>query len=126
MRHALSIRHTISCRRLLYLKRQDSELTKRILKAQANNPSPGDFINLISDDLNIVDEKIEFKVIEIMSTCAFKTWVKKNIMKAAFKHLKTLQEKHYKIKEIQNKEFKTQSYMLAHFSPTKKLICCTP
>ena len=60
---ALPFRHIISCRRLLYLqtilKRQDSELTKRILYAQANNPSLGHFVNPTPDDLMNMDGKME-------------------------------------------------------------------
>ena len=89
---ALPIRHIISCRRLLFLQtilnRQDSELTKRILTAQANNPSPGDFVNHIDEDLKKIEEKLVFEDIENMSVGAFKILVKKNIKKAAFEQLK--------------------------------------
>ena len=51
---ATPIRYVVSSRRINYfhtiMKREDEELTKRILKAQIHHPSPGDFIRLVEDD----------------------------------------------------------------------------
>ena len=48
---ATPIRFVLASRRLnflqIILKRDDEELTKRVLKAQLNRPSPGDFIKLV-------------------------------------------------------------------------------
>ena len=35
------------------LKREDDELTKRILREQQNNPTAGDFTEMIKDDFKI-------------------------------------------------------------------------
>ena len=48
------IKHLISSMRLMYLqtllKRDDEELTKRILQKQENNPCAGDYSILVKDD----------------------------------------------------------------------------
>ena len=48
------INQMISSRRMNYLqtilRREEEELTKRILREQQRNPSPGDFYNLAKDD----------------------------------------------------------------------------
>ena len=51
---AVKISHIFSCRRLIYLQklllREDEELTKRILREQERNPSPGDYSLLLKND----------------------------------------------------------------------------
>ena len=72
---AIPIRFIVSCRRLLYLqtilKRPDNELTKRILMAQNNSPSPGDFVNLFLEDVKNIDEQEEYTDTEAMSIGVF-------------------------------------------------------
>ena len=54
---SLSVRHILSSRRMNYvrtlLKREDDELTKRILREQQNNPTAGDFTEMIKDDFKM-------------------------------------------------------------------------
>ena len=78
---ALPIRFIISSRRLLYhnniLKRENEELIKRIYKEQLNNPTKGDFVELIKDDfkaLNIIQNDDEIKN---MKTSTYKDHIKK-------------------------------------------------
>ena len=57
------IRFLVSSRRMIYLqnilKREEGELIKKIYKAQAENPSPGDFSELLKDDFNMIEENLE-------------------------------------------------------------------
>ena len=114
---ATAIRHLVSSRRLIYLqailKRSDTELTKRILIAQKNDPSPGDFVKLVEKDLKNVDINMDYKQIQEMSVEPYKKMVKKKVREAAFRHFKTLQAGHSKIMNIQYDELKCQPYMLS-------------
>ena len=111
------IRHIISGRRLLYLqtilKREENELTKRILVAQKNAPCPGDFVNLVEADMKMANLNMNYKEIESVSTEGFKKIVKMKIKDAALKHLKDLQSTHSKIKHITYDLFKCQPYILS-------------
>ena len=112
---AIPLRYIISRRRLLYLQtilqRPDEELTKRILIAQKKDPSPGDFVNLVEEDFNSIEEKMSYEVVERMAIGQYKSLIKKKTADAAFKHLKTLQKTHSKIKDIEYKEFNCQPYI---------------
>jgi hypothetical protein len=101
---ATAICHLVSSRRLIYLqtilKRSDTELTKRILTAQKNDPSPGDFVNLVEKDLQKVDINMDYKQIQEMSVELYKKMVKKKVRDAA-------------IMNIQYDELKCQPYKLS-------------
>ena len=45
------------------LKREDSELIKRIYKAQSGNPSPGDFSEMLKADFETIGEVIDEQAI---------------------------------------------------------------
>ena len=49
------------------LKREDEELTKRVLLAQFDDPSDGDFAQLVRDDFEMVEETLDMNMIEHMS-----------------------------------------------------------
>ena len=77
----LPIRFIISSRRLIYLqtivKRNEEELTNRILKAQISQPSPGDFIKLVENDFENVELPFDLNLVERSSVSGFKQLVKK-------------------------------------------------
>ena len=56
---AIPIRMIISSRRLMYhhaiLKREESELTQRIYMEQLNNTTPGDFVELLAKDFELIN-----------------------------------------------------------------------
>ena len=112
---ATPVRFVISCRRILYLqnilKRPENELIKRVYKAQQQDAVPGDFVQLVKEDLKVIGINNSESYIEQTSTKLFKSEVKKKVQEAAFKYLKNLQSKHSKTCNIQYKEFKTQNYM---------------
>ena len=114
---AIPIRFIISSRRLLYhnniLKRENHELIKRIYKEQLNNPTKGDFVELIQDDfkaLNIIQNDDRIKNIK---TSTYKDHIKKCTKKAAFNYLVSKQAKHTKVNTIKYTQLETQKYMLS-------------
>ena len=65
---SIPIRFIIASRRLMYhqtiLQRTENELTKRIYTAQLNDPTPGDFVELLSEDFRLIDETQEDEIIQ--------------------------------------------------------------
>ena len=108
------IRHIISSRRLLFLQtilnRDDTEITKRIYREQQNNPSPGDFVELVSNDLNVVGVPLDENLIT-NSGRTYKTLIKKQIRIAAFTELLRQQESHSKVRDIIYKTLEPQKYL---------------
>ena len=106
---------TTASRRINYMqtliKREDEELTKRVLLAQFDDPSDGDFAQLVRDDFEMVEEILDMNMIEHTSEEQFKASVKANIRKAAIKHLNQLKESHSKVKHISYEELKIQPYL---------------
>ena len=112
---ALPIKYIVASRRMTYLqtllRRDDEELTKRILKAQVDNPCTGDFTKLVQEDFKMVDMTFDTNVIEHTSVEDYKAKVKQKIREAALKSLKNIQKTHSKVKDIIYDELKTQPYL---------------
>ena len=112
---AIPLRFMISSRRLNYLqtilKREDDELTKRIYRAQANDPSPGDFIELVKNDFCMIDVEFNERKIAAMTKESYKNFVKRKIRIAAFEYLKNLQKTHSKIRNLVYNNLEIQNYM---------------
>ena len=96
------------------LKRDDKELTKRVYRAQQNEPSPGDFALLVKSDFDLIEEEMNEENIQRMSKNSFKVFIKNKINVAAFNYLKKQKEKHSKLSKVKYKKLKTQKYMLSH------------
>ena len=115
---SLPINFIISIRRITYLKtllmRNNEELTKRILSKQFDNPTPGDFVELVKDDFTKIG-KLYDKTMEdfIMQTNekAFKPFIKNLVKNAAFEALMKIQQKHTKVNHLRYDEFKCQEYL---------------
>ena len=112
---AIPIRFIISSRRLLYLqtilKRPEEELIRRVYNAQKNDATPGDFFNLIKEDLNLIGEQMSEEQIQHAGRDAFKKEIKEKIKNAACKYLRNIQSEHSKIRDIQYNKLETQSYL---------------
>ena len=76
---SLSLSHIISSRRINYLfeiiSRADSELIKRVYSAQTQNPSIGDFINLVKADFEFIGVTLDEEKFCQMSQAQFKTFI---------------------------------------------------
>ena len=112
---AIPIRFILSSRRMIYqqtiLKRNEEELTKRVYKAQSENPIFGDFYHLVKSDWELIGETMNEEYIRTSNKNTYKKHIKKKIREAAFMYLKDQQKMHSKIKDIEYKKFETQGYM---------------
>ena len=108
------IRHILSSRRMLYLQtlllRDDEEVTKRVLRQQQQNPSPGDFSLLIKDDFRKMDMMYDENNI-ISVGIGFKKLIKDAIRITAFDELLEMQKTHSKILAIKYEKFEVQPYL---------------
>ena len=111
----MPIRFVITARRLIFhqtiLKRNDTELTKRIYEEQKRNPSTGDFSELIKEDFKLIDKVQNDQMIRAISTHAYKSQIKSSVKHAAFKYLKQKLDTHTKVKHIQYNKLEIQQYM---------------
>ena len=114
----MPIKYVWAARRLLYLqtilKRDNSELTKRVYLAQKANPKKGDFVELVYADAKLVNISMEEEQIENMSKTDFQAIIKSAVRKAAFEHLLLIQQSHSKYKYVKHNTFKMQPYMSDH------------
>lgn len=79
---SIPIRHILSSRKINYLqtilKRDEEELTRRILEAQLVQPCSGDFVELVKNDLQSIGIMFAKTFIQNAGIEAFKCLVKKN------------------------------------------------
>ena len=72
----MPIEFIIASRRLNYLHnilaRDKNELVARVFNVQCENPSKGDFIELIQNDFKLINEKFDKQLITSMSKNQFK------------------------------------------------------
>ena len=98
------ISHIISQRRINYLyeivNRNDTELVKRIYTVQKDNPTKGDFVVLVEEDLRMIGEDPNNCNLVVLSKNNFKNHIKSEIRKVAFAEFKHVQESLFKVKEI--------------------------
>ena len=112
---AVPIRFLISSRRMIYLqnilKRDDEELVKKIYKAQARNPTPGDLVELLKSDFEMIEETFDDKSIVNTSVDSYKKFIKSSTRAAALKYLNQIKETHSKVKDIVYEHLETQAYL---------------
>ena len=112
---AIPIRFLISSRRMIYLqhilKRKEGELVKKVYEAQAENPTKGDFVELLKDDFDKIQETQDNNAIVSTSAESYKKYIKTKIRSAALRFLTEKKEKHSKIKSIQYNKLETQGYL---------------
>jgi hypothetical protein len=105
----------ISSRRLIYLqnvlKRSNTELIKRVYEAQKENPTKGDFIELIKADMNLIGVDLDDDLIEKMDINVYKKHIKSKIRESAFKYLCYEKTKHKKVSNIIYDKFTAQDYI---------------
>ena len=112
---AIPIRYMASNRRVNYLqtilKREDEELTKRVLLAQLNDPCEGDFIQLVKKDLQTIGLPFDMPYITSANVEQFRKLVKNKVKQAAFQYLKEKQQTHTKVQNIHYDDLETQNYL---------------
>jgi hypothetical protein len=112
---SLSLSHIISQRRIIYLNeiitREDNELVKRIYRAQKDNPTRGDFVELVTEDLKTIKEDFDEDIFLKYSKIEFKNHIKKKIKTEALNQFKLAQEGHSKVREINYTKLEPQAYL---------------
>ena len=93
------------------LKREENELVGRVLSAQVENPSKGDFIQLLEEDFKIIGEEINFESICQMTKIQFKKNIKEKVRLATFKDLQDIQKGHSEVRDIQYSKLDIQEYL---------------
>jgi hypothetical protein len=99
---SIPIRYIVASRRIMYLQnilqRDKNEMVRRVYEAQKEDPSSGDFVELVNEDCAAIKLDMTEKDIEKMPKLRFKKIVKAKVLKAAFEYLRTLQQSHSKCK----------------------------
>ena len=107
------IKWVLKQRRINYLKHilslEENEIVKKVYTAQKQNPTSGDFVQLVEKDL--MDLRITQAHLELHGKSDFKKLLKNIVTKEAFKELLELKEKHTKVKHIEYDTLKIQNYL---------------
>ena len=75
------------------------------------SPLPGDWINLLKSDFNLIELPFNEEKIKNMKPKIFKKLIKAKIKCAALKYLKEIQSEHSKIKLISYPKLEMQKYL---------------
>ena len=92
------------------LTRNDKELLAKFFKAQNENPSKGDWVNIVRENLKEFGIKEDFETIKHISKGKFKKIVKESSKKVAFEKLSKVKEKHSKSKVLNHSEIGMKNY----------------
>ena len=119
---ATPIRWIVAQRRISFLHhimcKENNELVKKVLKAQKENPTSGDYVKLVEqymEDLNIT-----YTQIQNSDKVAIKASPKKNATFMAFNSLKSKLMKHKKVKHIHFESLKIQPYLRSNILHAKE------
>ena len=110
---AVPIRFIFMSRRIMYLqailKREDSELLKKLYEAQKVNKTKGDFADLVSQDLHKLEVKENEEAIKNMTKVCLKKIVKNKVKEAALNYL--ISNKTSKTEKLNYKKLELQPYL---------------
>ena len=114
---SIPISNIISSRRMMYLRtllrREEEELTLRILREQQKNTSTGDFAELVRDDFARNNLNYNEEMIKGTKENDYKALIRKHVRETAFKELKIKQEPHSKVNTIVYEKLETQPYLVS-------------
>ena len=115
---AIPIQFIVASRRITFLqtilRREEEELTRRVLTAQLEDPCNGDFAELVRKDFNDIGLQFDLFFVASTGVIEYRKIVKNKIRDAALKHLKTLQQTHIKVNRIIYDKLETQPYLKSH------------
>jgi hypothetical protein len=107
------LRFIWASRRIMFLhtilKRDDTELTKKIYSLQKADPLKGDFVDLVEADMKMIELNKNDDEIKYMSKQAIKELVKAKVANSALKYLLSIKSE--KMKNLKYVKLQTQSYM---------------
>ena len=114
---SIPIRYILMSRRLNFLwylmHQKEDSLLSRFFCAQCENPTRGDWVSQVKEDMKSLKIELTFDELKDFSKENFKELVKKHVKITAFAGLKEIQETHSKSKKLEYKEFKMHNYLLA-------------
>ena len=115
---ATPLKQIISSRRIMYLhnilSREDSELVKRVYVTQRDNPTSGDFVELVKSDLEDINIEYIEKAIIQQSKTQLKLIIKEKLKASVLMKLKDKQSSHSKIRDIKYNKLQIQPYMASN------------
>ena len=88
------------------LQKDGSELIRKVYEAQKDNPTPGDFCELVRDDCRDIDLNMSDEEIAKHTKKQFKNLVKNKVRDAAFSYLTMLKNYHSKMQGLSYKSLK--------------------
>ena len=109
------IRYIIASRRIMYLhailKKDETEMLRRVYEAQTNDPSPGDFTELVKQDRDLINLNLSDSEISRIPKQRFRNLVKSKISNATFRYLHQMKEGHSKMKGLKYEKFELMQYL---------------
>ena len=93
---SVPIRFIVASRRIMYLhtilQRDENEMLRKVFEAQKIQPSPGDFINLVREDMETNGLNMSEPEIRSITKQRLKNIVKVKVLNSAFDYLKQFQQ----------------------------------
>ena len=111
----LKFRHILSMNRMMYhhhlLTTDDEESIKKIYDKQKEDPTKGDWYELLQNDFKFIGEEINEEQIKSMSKSEYKKHIKELVQIASYKYLMKEKEKHTKLDDVTYTDLKIQPYL---------------
>ena len=115
--NSLPIRFILKIRRIMYLqnilRKDETEMIRKIYETQKINPSPGDFYKIVTKDMTDVGLMLSENEISRMSKDRFKNIVKTKVRSSAFQYLLGLKQTHSKMSGITYRKYQLQEYLIS-------------
>ena len=115
--NSLSIRFILKIRRIMYLqnilRKDETEMIRKIYETQKINPSPGDFYKIVTKDMTDVGLMLSENEISRMSKDRCKNIVKTKVRSSAFHYLLGLKQTHSKMSGITYRKYQLQEYLIS-------------
>ena len=112
---SIPIRYVLASRRILYLhailQRDKNEMIRKVYDAQKNNPSPGDFTELVRKDCESIKLLLSDQEISKLPRERFRNIVRMKISNASFAYLQKMQQGHSKMQNLKYEKFEMASYL---------------
>ena len=112
---SVPIRFIIASRRLMFLhsilQRDSNELVRKIYAAQMADPSPGDFVELVMEDKEMINLSMSDEEIKSLKKVKFKQIIRNKIRIAACKSLNKKKENHSKMNGLKYTKLEKAVYL---------------
>ena len=111
----LTVKSLIMMRRMNFLfylmNLKESTMLHKFLQAQRRNPSPGDWILQIMNDMKILGIKERLEDLATMKRECYKRMIKRKITEYTYNELMHIKSSSVKLKNLTYKSLKTQDYL---------------